>query len=304
MKAPHMEDWNFDAVPDEELVACCYWEYARESAFIRDVRRRCSDPQSQEYSDSRKWFEFVGQDLERIGSIGYEAEVFMLGFCHDEWRRHYPPLTRSFPDPWQSLSEEERRYRSRIRSDVEICGLVPFKHAGDITTAECLLEVAKEYSRQHRKAVGVAQQANPGCSEYLLRKCGKYPKYGPKASVVWEDGSESTIVQIAWERFTNDEIIAGFRDWVKKNRPNDLKKPGKQGHKHISRRVALERLGILRLLHRSRLADLPKQNPAAWERYHGANRRWSRDAQKADAEFAQLFPFLKNEHPLCWPPKD
>ena len=27
-------DWNFDAVPDNELVACCYWEYARESAFI------------------------------------------------------------------------------------------------------------------------------------------------------------------------------------------------------------------------------------------------------------------------------
>ena len=22
-------DWNFDAVPDRELVACCYWEYAR-----------------------------------------------------------------------------------------------------------------------------------------------------------------------------------------------------------------------------------------------------------------------------------
>ena len=30
-------DWNFDAVPDPELVACCYWEYARESAFIREL---------------------------------------------------------------------------------------------------------------------------------------------------------------------------------------------------------------------------------------------------------------------------
>ena len=24
---PH--NWNFDAVPDCELVPCCYWEYAR-----------------------------------------------------------------------------------------------------------------------------------------------------------------------------------------------------------------------------------------------------------------------------------
>jgi len=37
-------EWNFDAVPDDELIACCYWEFARESAFIRDVRRRCLDP--------------------------------------------------------------------------------------------------------------------------------------------------------------------------------------------------------------------------------------------------------------------
>jgi hypothetical protein len=35
------DNWNFDKVPDNELVACCYWEYARESAFIRNVRQRC-----------------------------------------------------------------------------------------------------------------------------------------------------------------------------------------------------------------------------------------------------------------------
>jgi len=28
-------EWDFDAVPDGELVGCCFWEYARESAFIR-----------------------------------------------------------------------------------------------------------------------------------------------------------------------------------------------------------------------------------------------------------------------------
>ena len=34
-------DWNFIAVPDEELVACCLWEYGRESEFICGVRQRC-----------------------------------------------------------------------------------------------------------------------------------------------------------------------------------------------------------------------------------------------------------------------
>ena len=36
-------DWNFDNVPENELVACCYWEYARESAFIRDTLREYRD---------------------------------------------------------------------------------------------------------------------------------------------------------------------------------------------------------------------------------------------------------------------
>jgi hypothetical protein len=36
-------EWNFEQVPDGELVACCYWEYARESAFIRDTLREYRD---------------------------------------------------------------------------------------------------------------------------------------------------------------------------------------------------------------------------------------------------------------------
>jgi hypothetical protein len=30
-------DWNFDSIPDGQLKAGCYWEYARESAFIRNI---------------------------------------------------------------------------------------------------------------------------------------------------------------------------------------------------------------------------------------------------------------------------
>jgi hypothetical protein len=30
------EDWDFDAVPDSEIIACALWEYARES-YTRTV---------------------------------------------------------------------------------------------------------------------------------------------------------------------------------------------------------------------------------------------------------------------------
>ncbi len=33
------EDWDFSEVPNQELMSCCYWEYARESDFIRDTLR-------------------------------------------------------------------------------------------------------------------------------------------------------------------------------------------------------------------------------------------------------------------------
>jgi hypothetical protein len=40
-EAVSRNDWDFDNVPDNELVACCYWEFARESRQIRNLRQRC-----------------------------------------------------------------------------------------------------------------------------------------------------------------------------------------------------------------------------------------------------------------------
>jgi len=71
-------DWNFDGVPNDELVACCYWEYARESAFIRNVREKCLDPRWKEMVNSELWAH-CGHGIEKIQSMGYAAEVFLQG---------------------------------------------------------------------------------------------------------------------------------------------------------------------------------------------------------------------------------
>lgn len=287
-------EWNFDAVPDKELVACSYWEYARESAFILDVRRRCSDPRSLEYDNGQEWWKFVGEDLERIESIGYEAEVLLRGFCYDEWREHCPPLTRNFPDPWQSLSEAERRYRSHIRSDVEVCGLVPFKHAGDITTAESLLESAQDYCRQYRAAADAAHAANPGWGETTLRRWRKYPKFEPKASVIWDDGTESSIVQVAWEQFTNEEIVKAFKTWVRSNRPAGVGKASHPGRrKEKGYRDYLAWLGMMRLMSVCPFTSVKGKLPEAWSRYRSAD--WPRARKKAIGVYKRLFRFLPLE---------
>ena len=68
-------DWNFDKISDNELVACCYWEYARESKFIRntlsemrtDVLESVKTDRNLENSKRPDWCD----KLSRIQSIGY-----------------------------------------------------------------------------------------------------------------------------------------------------------------------------------------------------------------------------------------
>ncbi len=136
------DDWNFDTVPDNQLVACCYWEYARESTFIRETLQRYRDW----YQAGGTWDDGTAEmnkNLQCIQGIGYVSEVFIRGCAFKPDRisqsdnpkkpdyRHpnSPVLTGSFPNPWLSLSEEERKERSHIRSDRTIIPLVPFKRA-------------------------------------------------------------------------------------------------------------------------------------------------------------------------------
>jgi hypothetical protein len=109
------QDWNFDSVPDSELMACCYWEYARESTFIRELRRRSWEHWQPLYAQGQWWNEpehkDLKADLERVRSIGYPAEIFLRGIAcpADGVLPDAPPLqpgevhrlTGSFPKPWQ-----------------------------------------------------------------------------------------------------------------------------------------------------------------------------------------------------------
>jgi hypothetical protein len=278
-------DWNFDNVSNNELVACCFWEYARESAFFLDLKKRLTG-----WDDCGRCPEKVVKGFNRI------QQSPMPTFFHLDAMLGQ----KEFPCPWLKLHKRDRR--KLIKLDFGLPA--PFALADDLTEAESLLEAVKARIRQHRADVEKVHDEWPGYGEGTLSRWGKWPKWKPLGRIFWDDGFESIMVRIAWESYTNEQIIEAFRDWIKKHRPRQFPAPSGKGHKQISHRVALERLGIMRLLHRFRLTSLPKQNPAAWKRYNSPNRRWRKDAQKARAYFKSLFPFLKNEPPLSWPPKD
>ncbi len=228
-------DWNFDRVPDSELVACCYWEFARESAFIRDVKRRCIDSKWCHMANREAWA-FVGADIERIQSIGYPAEVFLRGFFFDEAEdrkpRHpeAPPITGSFPRPWQTVAEAERKDRAPIRSDRKAIPLVPFRR-------------------------GHAFFAEDIAPWYKSRRAGAKPGEEIPPSLFLAS-SEVGVFEINWGTFANDELAAGFRKWAKANRPQQFPNPSGQGHKPGDWRANLTRLAVMRLPARFTAMDL------------------------------------------------
>jgi hypothetical protein len=298
-------DWDFDDVPDNELVACCLWEYARESVFIRDVRQRCIQSwQAGGYRDER-----LTADLNKLHTIGPAVDVLARGFyfAPDDPQRidmqRDAFVTNSFPSPWQSLPANERDFRVRVLLGAGWYPATPFARADWLEARE----IAKQAEARWDKIIGAYHRVraeNPDTSEVELTAKGKLQPYEEiLPSLIGEDGREVAAVAINWARFTNDEIVGHFRKWVKANRPNSLRLRDDKGrNKTRDWRVALERLGMMRLLHQFRLRDLSAACPNAWKLY--GKREWYKERKRAGEMFHRLFPFLsKSERPLCWPTK-
>jgi len=114
---------------------------------------------------------------------------------------------------------------------------------------------------------------------------------------------ETLIIDIAWECFTNDEIVNYFRKWVKIARPKEIPKPDERGHgKARDWRVALERLAMMRLLHQFRLRDLSTACPDAWRLF--GKREWYKERKRGLLTFHRFFQFVATEErPISWPTK-
>src|SRR5579863_5202020 len=72
------EEWDFGDIPEDELAACCYWEYARESAFVRELRQRCLEHWMPLYATDRWWNapedSGIRERMETAKSLGPAAE--------------------------------------------------------------------------------------------------------------------------------------------------------------------------------------------------------------------------------------
>jgi hypothetical protein len=324
VKTLQREDWNFSEVPDGELIGCCYWEYARESAFIRDTLHRY-----------REWFAEGGKRdkasdelfarTDRIQSAGRGAEMLLRGCAFkagtvwqstDPERENYrhpeaPPITGSFPDPWQTLSQGERAYRSRLAKYGE--GIFPPPvERGDFHEAEDIAKHCRSKWDKVLSAFHELQRQNPGKSEVQLRADGKLEPYEEiPPSLFWESGREVTVLRIAWQSYTNDELAGAFRRWVKAHRPKQIPVPSNRGRKPGDLRAHLTRLAVMRLLSRFKTSEILNPRGRALHavfdslqfaalKWHDAT-KWHDARREAGQFFGRLFPFLPaGEKPRSW----
>jgi hypothetical protein len=318
-------EWNFEQVPDGELVACCFWEYARESAFIRDTLREYRDW----FLTGGTWNEDTTKlmaNLEKIQRSSQSTDVFVSGCAFEPglvWQfedpekpnyRHpdAPPITGSFPAPWQSLSKAERQYRAHIRTDVEKLRIVPIKFSHWSWAKEIARECQRVADDQHKQRKAWEQKylsKDAKGTSTMAVSAPAAPEFGEFRPRTWWGVGETLMIDIAWDCFTNDEIANFFRKWVKGARPKEIPFRSDRGHKPGDWRCKLMRLAVMRLLSQFSALQIVRQDsfPAIWETKQFSGRKWGdftkwRDARRdAGKIFHTLFPFLpKDEKPISW----
>ncbi|MCU0783184.1 MAG: hypothetical protein MUF81_03880 [Verrucomicrobia bacterium] len=298
-------DWSFDAVPDTELVACCLWEYARESPTIimasqvewthtRDIWFR--EAYKNDSKLKAEHDEEAARIERRVKAVGFDYGVFADKFWATDLAliKIYQSLQSYVGGggrPWQRLPTEARA-----------------SLAGEVSKAICLNPLAdatvgelEELWNANRAALDEVRSGPvPGYddSEEAALWAETTPVYLKEGTVI-SSGSMAAAFAIDFTRFTDKEISDSFLGWLKAHRPKAWARPKRvfpdakqKGRKQIEFRVALERLGLTRLLHWYSPEEIRHEVPPAWTKYGKKKNDFRREVREVTKFFHRLFPFL------------
>ena len=307
-------EWNFfdsKKVPGEELIACCLWEYARESALLRELREKCDHAWRAERSadsviplvagnikhshDSVELFlrEIV---LQRPPDLRQSADPSKPFYWPSD--AVFPPPTSGFPNSWQSQSTDERtRWAESV--NLKMKPYIAFNR-GRLRDAQAIVRTVME-----QRKVALNPKVNPLTVSWIATHSPLIVdapfewtdrEERLPGGFLYPDGTEVSVVEINWAKCTNKEI----GEWLAKHRPASIPEPKDTGgHKHGDWRAMLERLGLLRLrrFHQSveetiktisQTLPLAQRKKAKFVEPGECNRQ----AAEAVANFHILFPFL------------
>lgn len=298
--------WNFTNISDDELIACCLWEYARESrtlalaSAVHQMNTRHIRPDNVPEPTKETLAQWAKQDArtrrqvkrERFNYDKFLARYWASDFGH---LRFYDLLCQSCSgnaQPFQMFPKELRRYL--VNQLTESTLLEPLTEA-----LVCDLErLWKENSAELLEIRGRVRPPNDDSEDFAL-----YDRSRPIVDLYTDekrsDRTRTVAFTIDFSRFADAEIEAAFHRWVVAHRPRRWRKPAaifpnapRRGRKTNDYRVALERLGLMRLLHGITPSDMRKQIPSAWKIYGHKEPDFRREVRAAVRFFRERFPFL------------
>lgn len=302
-------DWNFDAVPDGEIIACCLWKYARESRSIElaadsywcNVRDMLhaelyrKDPalkaeHDKEAESIKRRVEIFHFDYEEFSNKFWESDLATIDI--------YQSLAEQVTDwarPWQKIPPARRARLSQQVANSFLMKPAALAMVGDLE---------KLWKANSTDLEEIRSKSRPVYDD--SEECASYQESQPVTLAV-EPGKPAGGIQVAaftidFARFTDREMLDEFQKWLVSNRPKEWKRPlrifpgsSARGKKLIEFRVALERLGLMRLLHWHTPGQLKDFWPEAWTKYKRKQDSFRREVHQAAHFFRRLFPFLPSD---------
>lgn len=300
------EDWDFDSVPDAEIIACCFWEYARESKTIQmraglhwcQVRHIIF---REEYERNPALTSQHDEVAERIKAQAKHQGFDDDGFADKFWNTDFPligiygsvtELVRDGASPWRRLPADLRAYLTKQVSESIVLHPLVMAWVGQLeelwkANSAALLEIRAQVRDEMDDSEDAAKWTETVAVEPFADDEDAKHEYVTAA------------LTIDFSRFTDEEITEAFRKWLKQRRPKEWKHPRRvfpgarqRGRKLVEYRVALERLALMRLLHWFSPAELQAESPDAWRKIRGKEQSFRREIREAAKFFRKLFPFL------------
>ncbi|MFT3867803.1 MAG: hypothetical protein QM715_04830 [Nibricoccus sp.] len=307
----NVADWDFSRVPATEVIACCLWEYARESPSIgiaaeyhRLLMRTITKNETWGGlpSDKKALAQHIAQVDAQARAIGYHSETFLKRYWASDvaYIKFYETLRQTVSSntkPWQEIAA---CHRAVFVQELDERSVLQPLSASLIGELEQLWQTNNGALKKVRNRI---RPPNDDSEEFELYQTS-IPYALPDEERLSATRKTVVAFTVDYSRYTDREIVHEFTRWLRTNRPKQWRRPSNlfpsvaRGRKRNDFRVALERLGLMRLLHWNSPRQLRLKLPRAWKLYGQKQPVFRREIRGAVRFFRQFFPFLpKHEVP-------
>lgn len=296
------QDWNFDAVPPEELRACLIWECAREcndlvlAEWVSDLRdltqpTRLDRKTQKEVINSTSERKAAAVQLKEL-NFDLDAHLRRLLRCHEAYTGFYDlalEQARSHSAPWQLLKGGFRKHAVAQLGKSDVIKPLQTATIGQLevlwkSNAEAL--VAIEDGKRRAVRCEIAEELRFG--------------FADSVEITPDEGDPKTreltcALTVNFSLYSNQEIVEAFALWLKEARL--CPPPMRRGKKLNDDRAALDGIGMMRALHRCPFgtADFPAPFTKRGSRACYKGRRL------ALAKYHECLPFVPQESfPESW----